>query len=363
MYVVTNRQLDDGKKGLALFGDTPNNLGPNELRLVKVIKRGSGYSTELLEDRLAPSEVEALKQRHALKTVDPLAPWYASLRVACEIMARAQQEQRHVLVYVHGYNNDMADVLKTAEELEALYKVIVVPFSWPANGGGPVSGTADYLDDKRDARVSMDALNRFVEKAEFYHALLTESYRDRVWDEASRSHPTNPGAAREAFSARLARDCQVTLNLICHSMGNYVLKYAVGPSSAATRDLVFDNVCLAAADANNPDHPQWVERIQVRNRLYIVINEDDYALAWSRRKPGQEQLERLGNYLRNLTARNAYYVDVTGAPWVKNAHGYFTGQPVEKNAALRHFFTAAFEGRRGEPDLRYAADVNAYRLR
>jgi len=182
-----------------MFGDTPNNLGPNELRLVKVIKRGSGYSTELLEDRLAPSEVEALKQRHALKTVDPLAPWYASLRVACELMARAQQEQRHVLVYVHGYNNDMADVLKTAEELEALYKVIVIPFSWPANGGGPVSGTAAYLDDKRDARVSTDALNRFVEKAEFYHALLTESYRDRVWEEASCSHPATRGRTRGLF--------------------------------------------------------------------------------------------------------------------------------------------------------------------
>ena len=363
MYVVTNRELNEGKTGLALFGDTPNILGPNELRLVKVTRHASGYSTELLADRLAPSEVEAIKQRHALKALDPLLPWYASLRVACEVMEQAQKEQRHVLVYVHGYNNDMADVIKTAEELEALYKVVVVPFSWPANGGGPVSGTASYLDDKRDARVSMDALNRFVEKAQFYHALLTESYRDRVWEQANRAHPDNPGAAREAFSARLARHCQVTLNLVCHSMGSYVLKYALGPSSAATRELVFDNVCLAAADANNPDHPQWVERIQVRNRLYVVINEDDYALAWSRRKPGQEQLDRLGSYLRNLVARNAHYVDVTGAPWVKNAHGYFTGQPIEKNAALRRFFAAAFEGERGEPDLRYAADINAYRLR
>ena len=363
MYVVTNRELNEGKNGLALFGDTPNILGPNELRLVKVTRYGSGYSTELLADRLAPSEVEAVKQRHALTRLDPLRPWYASLRVACEVMERAQKEQRHVLVYVHGYNNDMADVIKTAEELEALYKVVVVPFSWPANGGGPASGTAAYLDDKRDARVSMDALNRFVEKTQFYHALLTESYRDRVWEQANRAHPDNPGAAREAFSARLARHCQVTLNLVCHSMGSYVLKYALGPSSAATRELVFDNVCLPAADANNPDHPQWVERIQVRNRLYVVINEDDYALAWSRRKPGQEQLDRLGSYLRNLVARNAHYVDVTGAPWVKNAHAYFTGQPIEKNAALRRFFAAAFEGERGEPDLRYAADINAYRLR
>lgn len=46
---------------------------------------------------------------------------HGSLRVACEVMRQASQTQRHVLVYVHGYNNDMSDVVKTVEEIEALY--------------------------------------------------------------------------------------------------------------------------------------------------------------------------------------------------------------------------------------------------
>lgn len=362
MYVVTNRTLDPNKKGLAIFGQTPNERGPNELRLVGVTRPGGKYQTELLADELSAAQVEALNAQHGL-ALDPSAKHYASLRVACELMDQARKDKRHVLIYVHGYNNDLSDILATAEAIEALYPVIVVPFSWPANGGGPVTGTLAYLDDKQDARVSMDALNRFFGKIRDYHEQLTHARRAQLWGRATSEHQTNPGAARERYAELLADDCEVTVNLMCHSMGNYVMKYALGPSAAAARDLVFDNVSLVAADTNNPGHEQWVERIQVRNRLYITINEDDHALGWSRRKPGEAQRERLGHYLKNLIARNARYVDVTGAPWVRNDHGYFKGKPAEKNAALRAFFTAAFTGGRAEAELRYLPDINAYRLK
>jgi hypothetical protein len=41
-------------------------VGPNELRLVKVTKQGSHYTTELLTDKLTQAEVRELKRRHAL---------------------------------------------------------------------------------------------------------------------------------------------------------------------------------------------------------------------------------------------------------------------------------------------------------
>jgi esterase/lipase superfamily enzyme len=283
MFVVTNRKVNTRKEGLDLFGDTPNTVGPNELRLVKVTKQGSHYTTELLADRLTQAEVRELKRRHALD-IDERADWFASLRVACDLMEQAAREKRHLLVYVHGYNNDMKDVLGTAETLEALYNVIVLPFSWPANGGGAVRGTAAYLDDKQDARVSMDALNRFFEKVQLYHEKLTEARRDAFWQQAMAEDGGrgNREAVQARFTQLLAEDCKVTLNLMCHSMGNYVLKYALQPSAAAAARLIFDNVSLVAADANN--------------------------------------------------------------------------------AALKAVFSDAFEGRRAEDRLSYAADINAYRL-
>jgi esterase/lipase superfamily enzyme len=363
MYVVTNRKVNGREKGLKVFGDTPNPVGPNELRLVKVTKRESDYETELLDDQLTKTEVRSLKKRYDLD-IDEREDWFASLRVACDLMEQAASEKRHLLIYVHGYNNDMRDVLSTAEAIEALYGVIVVPFSWPANGGGAISGTLAYRDDQRDARVSMDALNRFLAKVHFYHEKLTEARRRAAWQRAVNEDANrgNRDAIRKRYSELLYADCKITLNLLCHSMGNYVLKYALRPGAADAAKLIFDNVSLVAADANNEDHPTWVERIQVRNRLYVVINENDFALAWARRKPGAEQRARLGHYLKNLVARNAYYLDVTRAEDVGNAHNYFTGEPVERNRALKDLFQAAFAGGRAEESLQYAADTNVYRL-
>jgi esterase/lipase superfamily enzyme len=258
----------------------------------------------------------------------------------------------------------MRDVLNTAEALEATYNVIVVPFSWPANGGGVVSGTTAYLDDKRDARVSMDALNRFIYLVRSYYETLTDANNRALWQQAVAQDDErgNWVATQARYTRLLAGACEITVNLLCHSMANYLLKYALKPGDSDAAKLTFDNVALVAADANNAGHEAWVGRIQVRNRLCIVINEDDFALEWSRRKPGDEQLARLGQYLRNLTAANAYYVDVTEAPGVGNAHGYFLGEPVERNANLKALFTAAFEGGKPEEGLRYAAGLNAYQL-
>lgn len=362
MDIVTNRKLYRKREGLDIFGSTLNPDGSNELRLVRVTKQENHYETEELTDRLTSQKVAELKRQHNLqiKTTDP---WYASLMVACETMERARNERKHILVYVHGYNNDVGDVLRTAEFMERMYNVLVLPFSWPANGGGKVSGTAAYLSDKSDARSSVGALYRFIDKVREYHNLLTVGRREELWKRANQGFENNPMAAQERFTKLLNHECRVSINLLCHSMGNYLLKYALIPGDSPARHLVFDNIALVAADANNTEHETWMERLQFRNRLYVVINENDYALAWSRRKPGQEQLARLGHYLKNLVARNARYIDVTSASHVENKHGYFADDAVEKNLTLRDVFHSIFEGRAAEHLLHYLSDRNAYEIK
>jgi esterase/lipase superfamily enzyme len=360
VFVVTNRVIHEEKTDLDAFGKEPNASGPNELRLVEVSKVGGKFKVQALQDRLDEAEVTALSEKHNLN-LDPKQAWFASLRVACLLFERANKEHRHLLVFVHGYNNDIEDVLKTAEALEKLYNVIVVPFSWPANGGGKVSGAAAYLSDKDDARSSATALHRAVQKVHFYHGILTEGLRNKYWSLASERFPDNGERARALFTQLLDKNCQISLNLLCHSMGNYVLKYASGPSESSLRKLVFDNIGLIAADANNPRHESWVQTLPVRNRLCIVINENDSALAWSRRKPGEEQLERLGQHLRNLVAGNAYYIDVTRNKGVGSEHSYFKGKPVQDNDTLHRMFRRLFEGGKVEDTLSYFPDLNVYR--
>lgn len=363
MFLITNRALTKNTT-MRAFGDTPNPMGPNELRLVEVTPKGKSWSVKQVNNTLTTKEVKQLKTDFKLD-IDESKDWHASLAVACTLFKRAQDAGKSILFFVHGYNNDVNDVIRAAEEMEALYNIIVVPFTWPANGGGVVSGTASYLSDKSDARASSGALNRFVQKIQFFHGLLTEATRSDIKSkvEAKYKGKDNPMAAAELYTELVEKTCKVKISLLCHSMGNYLLKHSLQTSDNSTSDLVFDNVCLVSADANNKNHASWVEELDARKRVYIVINEDDAALSASRIKPGSAQGPRLGHYLRGLNSQNAVYINLTDVDGVGRGHTYFKGDSVNDNPDLKNLFDKMFNGLVVEKHLTYFAGDNLYVLK
>lgn len=50
------------------------------------------------------------------------------------------------------------------------------------------------------------------------------------------------------------------------SQGNYLLKHALLPNSTEANPLLFDNVVLAAADTNNANHRDFVDKIRYNQR-------------------------------------------------------------------------------------------------
>ena len=366
MYLITNRALKSDNKGKLLggldaFGKNPNPEGPNELRLMRVTRKTNGdWSTQAIRDRLTRAQVKKLEEKFKLG-IDTNKHWPGSLQVACELFRQARVQNRAILFFVHGYNNDVEDVIKAALQIEKLYDVIVVPFTWPANGGGKISGTASYLSDKADARVSAGALNRAVGKIQQLHLMLTEARKELLFARAQKKHPDNGQDAQSHFVKLVEKDCAVTLNLLCHSMGNYVFKNTLKNGGNSTSKLVFDNICLVAADTNNKNHADWVGQLDVRKRVNIVINENDAALKVSRIKPGDEQLARLGHYTRQLNCPNAHYIDVTDAEHVGSEHTYFKGDATE-NESLKFIFGEMFNGRPVEQHLEFKPDSNSYKL-
>jgi esterase/lipase superfamily enzyme len=358
MYLITNRALKKAK-GLKVFGKTLSPKGPNELRLVKVSKSKIEWEVEPVTDRLSIERVMSLKSKHDLD-IDVNVPWYGSLEVACELFKRARDEEKSILFFIHGYNNDVADVLAAAQELETLYDVIVVPFTWPANGGGAISGTASYLSDKSDARASAGALNRMIGKIHQFHNILTCNQNRKLQKMATKKQPDSPMAAAALYVELLEKSCPVKITILCHSMGNYVFKHTLSTSENTSSHLVFDNICLVAADTNNENHITWVGQLDVRKRVYVVINENDSALKASRIKPGEEQKARLGHYLKKLSSPNAYYIDVTDADHVKSEHTYFKGDSVKENELLKAIFKDMFNGKAVEEKLNYRVDNNTY---
>jgi esterase/lipase superfamily enzyme len=357
MYVITNRAVADRKEGLAQFGPKPNEKGPNELRLADVQKKGKKWIVEFLEDELPQAEASALIKKFSLP-LDPKAQYYASLKAACDIAERARKSKSHILFFVHGYNNNLEDVLSCALEMSSRYGIEVLPFSWPANGGG-ISGTVSYKSDKRDARASTGALERALLATHKYLELITSARRAQLFEMATKNNEDNPEARDALYTRLLAKECPFTLNALFHSMGNYLLKQMLKSSINEGADLTFDNVVLAAADANNQDHDLWVERVRFRKRCFVTINENDFALRASRAKAGSDQLARLGHYLRNLDAVNAHYVNFTDAAWVRSSHSYFCDDAM-KNQKVHDFFAEAFCGGTPESKLRFHAEGNWY---
>lgn len=354
MFIVTNRKLHSSKKGFDQLGRTPNPKGPNELRIVEVRRRGTGWQVDVLPDTLTREMKAAIGL--------PLSkPAFASRYMARTVLQRVQSEKRNLLFFVHGFNNDVEAVVERAAALEESYGVEVIAFSWPANGGG-ARGVVSYKSDKRDARASAGAVYRTFAKAREYLDEFNAEFLAQLQERAATEFPAN-FEQQQAYVTRMAeKNCPFNISLLLHSMGNYLFKQIQSSSSFDGHEMLFDNIILAAADTNNAGHADWVDRIACRRRVYITINEDDSALRASRIKSGEEQRARLGHYLHRLDSEQAYYVNVTEAPRVGSSHAYFEGEPVaNQNLGLYKFFRAALNGQRAENHLDYHAPSHTWR--
>jgi hypothetical protein len=365
MFVITNREVDNGKRGLKKFGKKLNPEGANELRMAEAVKQGRDWKIAILPDEISP----AMKRDAGIRDSGRV---FASRYVARRLLARVNpgrarqvgvsgpgRRGKNLLFFVHGFNNDMKAVLDRARSLETLYGVEVVAFSWPANGGG-VSGVVSYKSDKRDAKASVGALDRTLEAMYRLLGEFNESYADEIRAGAERRFPDDPEQRDRLISKKIAEGCPFTVNAIFHSMGNYLYKQLLKSGASEGNGLLFDNVVLAAADTNNENHRDWVDQIRCRKRVYVTINEDDIALKTSRIKAGEEQKARLGHYPFGLDARQAVYVQFTGADHVGDDHAYFEGDPVRKNAKINGFFKTALNGQAAEDQLTYHDATNTY---
>ena len=322
MIIVTNRNLQPNRGPTERFGDGFLGKVPDELRLAEAHKRGRTWTVNLFPDRM-PHPTKKKKV-------------WASERVFLDLQVRMRQRQRGCLFFIHGFNNDFESVLERARGLEQAYDVEVVAFTWPANGRdrGRVGGALSYKSDKRDAIRSVQALDRVFEKLNFY--------------------------LRHYEKETLA--CGQSMNLIMHSMGNYLFKHLMKSNAYQKETSMFDNIILAAADVNNHDHAQWLDRVAFRKRLYVTINENDGALRISRMKTGERQRARLGHFTQNLHARNAVYLDFTHAKGVGTSHAYFEGAPVKLNPKIKRLFKEVLSGRPVEQRLDYNPHSRTYQV-
>ncbi|HWA27043.1 MAG TPA: alpha/beta hydrolase [Lacunisphaera sp.] len=142
------------------------------------------------------------------------------------------ERQKHVTLFVHGYNNDWRDAALRYQQIsDDMYLGagglgICILFTWPSNGQ-----TAHYLADRDDARASGPALSRVF---------------NLLYDQAS---------LMEAKAADGTGVCKAKVSVIAHSMGNWVLQNALKYTwERYNKPLLVSliNQCLmVAADVDN----------------------------------------------------------------------------------------------------------------
>jgi esterase/lipase superfamily enzyme len=143
------------------------------------------------------------------------------------------EDQKHVTIYVHGYNNTWQDAAGRYDSIvKNLYNGrdglgVCMFFTWPSNGA-----PQDYLPDRADAEASAGDLGDVLDH--MYDWLL-EKQEDAAESET--------------------KACRAKVSVIAHSMGNYVFEKAMQRVwTRKNRPLLvslINQLLMVAADVDN----------------------------------------------------------------------------------------------------------------
>jgi hypothetical protein len=307
LHYVTNRGHEGKKRSPDRYGAKFSDSGSENLRFGKLTLDAdkievdarlasktstgtgdgaelNGYFTQRAEDghiKITPYREKLEPGSHEERQPDALlgsAKMFEDIR-------KAMLKRRDVVIMVHGYNVSWESAVGTALALQAMLNrpsvghtqeaedppgdVMVVLFTWPSDGS--TLPFVAYRSDRSEAGPSGAALGR---------SLL------RLRDYLMRLDP--------------ADHCGRRLNILCHSMGNFVLEAAVARAAnhvgGQRIPCIFDHVFLCSADVDDdvlePGEPMG--RIhEMANFVNVYYNRGDTALLVSDVTKGNP--DRLGS--------------------------------------------------------------------
>lgn len=214
--------------------------------------------------------------KYSIKSVSiyPDSEEEGSFNVFGKLQESMKGQQRDTIILVHGYNVTFSEALsdsakfidccKTASDNS--YEPNIIVYSWPSDGK-----LLKYVSDRRDAALSAIGLARAFLK--YYNFLLQQ---------------------RQSSSPM----CKRKVHLICHSMGNYLLRNALQELLKLNEHRViklFDEILLIAADEDNDTFDfdfKLLPLSGMSSRISVYFNKNDLALDASHDVKGN--MTRLG---------------------------------------------------------------------
>lgn len=214
--------------------------------------------------------------------------------------AMSGQHGGDLLFFIHGFNNNLAEVLTCVCELEKKYvddrspiKHIVF-FTWPA-----MKKILRYRNDAKDAELSGYTLARcYLMLIDFFQAMFLKT----------------PGSKAEPL-----KPCGHNIHLLAHSMGNRVLEHMLIElyhQKGENLTALFKEVILAASDVDWQvfESPRaFYNLINICQRSTVYFHTGDVALLVS--ETTKNAYNRLGKYgFRDFhkVPSHVYSVDCSG---------------------------------------------------
>lgn len=161
------------------------------------------------------------------------------------------QEQKHVTLFVHGYNNTWNGAFgryrKLVQDLYAgdagLGECIL--FTWPSNGS-----TSSYLPDRRDAKNSADDLVNVLSWLYDWLIRMQQHAADGAAPDAAAFD-----SASVATAAVKKIECRAKTSIIAHSMGGYLAQCAMQDvwtrKNKPLLTSLINQLLLVSADVDN----------------------------------------------------------------------------------------------------------------
>ena len=223
-----------------------------------------------------------------------------------------------LLFFIHGYQNDLPDVLETVCTLEKKYiharspiKHIIF-FTWPA-----MKKVLRYRSDAKDAELSGLTLARYyLMLIDFFRAMFLKAPGTDI-------KPLDP--------------CGNNIHLLAHSMGNRVLENMLIELSRQKGENItalFREVVMASADVDwqsFEQHRPFYNLINICQRATVYFHTRDVALLVSETtKNAYNRLGKFGFRDFHKIPSHVYSVDCTGIEDQKEVfddmvnHAYYT---------------------------------------
>jgi len=220
------------------------------------------------------------------------------------------------LLFVHGDSKTYEQSVMRGFDIQHLYQVKVIVFSWPSKDP-TINGLKNYKKSKENVKKSMHHFNKLMQ----------------YLDSMKQHHKT--------FKEK------TNFSLFVHSLGNSYLEYLFKYSTKENNfGLMFDNVIINSAAVNQEKHKEWVEKMNFQKRIYITSNRQDFNLKGSRIFTSDGKL--LGEKVETPIANNANYVQFTKAVGFRfptgTTHTFFIGEVPEESKNIRNFYYTILHG-------------------